>query len=218
MENYWQNLLSRSHKETQLLQPWRVYSSIGGTILGVASQQWRAQQRITLSTVAVSTLFAVGLYALLTAGEFSFRALFITPAKMWRDQQVRSEDLETAFTKLTDRDWPVALKSETRVTILGKLAGVRTFSIYHDSSSNCTDFARLLWDILIGAGWRNEKQVRPEPRRSVAVGVTIVTRIGNNPAQLASALADVLKIEAKVEIQDVPEVQIQIGAKRLATM
>jgi len=205
----------RSRGRTQLLQGWRVFAGIGSAVVSPLLRLWLGDMS-TISTALIAIAVGGATYALLLGGEYAYKFLFVVPAEMWDQAQTKIGELDETVRNFLDRDWPVAIKPETSRALIAALFRAREFQIYHHPSSNCADFARLLSDVLVDAGWRNSLLHPVGLPRSMKAGVLIIGRVDHAPAQLGKALGDILKIDAMVEIQDSPRLQIQIGPKRIA--
>jgi hypothetical protein len=220
--DYQEERRSRTQKTTQLLQKWRVFSGVGGAVLGPFLQRkFGPMTTAPVSVVVWAVVAGIATYAILTCVEYTYKYLFLVPAEMWSEQRERIGELDRTVKAIAERDWPASLRPETARRFADRLLGLdmRLFSIWHTPQANCTEFAALLWGIFLQGSWRAEQlqPIKVAPVQ-IAAGIVIHSRAVNRPELVAQIFRDVLFIEATFVNDDSPEIQVHIGPRRPALL
>ncbi|HVC45435.1 MAG TPA: hypothetical protein VND20_11515 [Candidatus Binataceae bacterium] len=211
---YRNEIWRRTKEKTQLLQPWRIYSGVGSAIVSPFIQ-WKVGRLTVLSAALWLSAVGLAVYAVLTAGEYTYKALFVIPGEIWQENKSLIAELRQELREMRETEWPVAFKAQTREAIVGMLAGTfASFTIYHNPLSNCADFAVALSDVLKEGGWRSQQMAPVQSGPRIPAGV----RIEGGEKQvtaLARTLKEALNIDARVTVAEVNGgMQILIGERR----
>jgi hypothetical protein len=167
-----------------------------------------------VSIVIISGLTTVGFYILLGCWEYAVRFQSI-PTRIWQEDREVIQSLREAI----ESRWPAVLKANTRQAFVDNLTGHHCFyAIYHNSSSNCADFALLLNEVLTEAGCVTEQE-QPEPMRRIRIrpGLSIMGR-RNDAERVAAAIRAVLKLDVDVFESEESPLQLRVGDRIIASM
>ncbi len=166
-----------------------------------------------LSTLLMAMTAGVGVYFVLTAGEFAFRLLASVPAKMWAENQETITSLDKRLRRLADNAWQ-GLNHEQRQVVssaLGEEVNEPQFLIYNSPTADCRKLGADIYHAVEKIWYIPFPPIVHEV--PLASGITIVAAPTEKRAEILQIALKKVGLDVEIEPADGVMFHIQIGPK-----